>query len=140
MIVRRVMNRIGEVIRITIMLFFILSTCAVGLFIFLPIPTRKGIGPYQEYTVKDVSKSQQFIIPSRFINPIVIRYRIEGVIDESATVTFRTEMAEYARISLKGVVADSAVRDFYESSDMLIIYQPKDTKKGHLVIKAALNW
>jgi hypothetical protein len=47
---------------------------------------------------------------------------------------------EYARIPLKGVVADSGVHDFYETKDMLIIYQPQRVRKGHLVIKAALNW
>jgi hypothetical protein len=140
MVVSRVMSRIATTIRIALMLFFILSVCAVGLFIFLPIPIRKGVGPYTDYVVRDVSKHQQFVIPSRLISPVVIRYRIEGAVDDSATVTFQTKTSVYARTGVKGVVADSAVHDFYETNDMLITYQPQRVRKGHLVIKAALNW
>jgi hypothetical protein len=132
------MNRIPRFILIAIVLFVLLLVSFVALFIFLR--PSKGVGPYQEYIIEDVSKPQQFIIPGRFINPVVIRYRIEGVIDKSAIVSFQTETAEYVRIPLKGVVADSAVQDFYENKDMLITYQPIGTKKGNLVIKAALDW
>ena len=140
MVVGRVMSRVAKTIRIALMLFFILSVCAVGLFFFLPIPIRKGIGPYTDYVVRDVSKYQQFVIPNRLTLPVVIRYRIEGAVDDSATVTFQTKTSVYARTGVKGVVADSAVHDFYETNDMLIIYQPQRVRKGHLVIKAALNW
>ena len=132
------MKRIPRFTRIAIVLFVLLLVSFVVLFIFLP--PSQGVGPYQEYIIEDVSKPQQFIIPGKLINPVVIRYQIEGVIDKSAIVSFRTETAEYVRIPLKGVVADSAVRDFYENRDLLITYQPIGTKKGHLVIKAALNW
>lgn len=90
------MNRIAYSTRIAIILFVVLLICFVVLFIFLP--PSKGVGPYQEYVIEDVSKTQQFVIPGKFINPVVIRYRIEGVIDKSAIVSFRTETAEYVRI------------------------------------------
>lgn len=138
--VSQVMSRVAETIRVALMLLFILFICAVGLFIFLPIPVRKGVSSYTNYVVRDVSKHQQFVIPGRFVSPVVIRYRIEGAVDDSATVTFQTKTSVYARTGIKGVVADSAVHDFYETNDMLIIYQPQRVRKGHLVIKAALNW
>jgi hypothetical protein len=90
--------------------------------------------------VDDVSKPQTFTIPAQFIPPVVIRYQIEGVLDDSASVTFYTDTHQYGYAKIKGVVADSAVHDFYEKSNMQISYEPRGVKKGHLVIKAALNW
>lgn len=138
MAVERVMGRVAEPTRIAFMLLLVMSLCAVGLSVFSPI--RKGVGPYTDYVVGDVSKYQQFVIPSGFLSPVVVRYRIEGVVDDSASVTFQTKTSEYARIEFKGVVADSAVHDFYENSAMLITYHPKRARKGRLVIRAALNW
>lgn len=114
--------------------------CILGSIVFLSDPNDKSIGPYKDFIVDDVSKPQTFIIPARIIPPVVIRYRIEGVVDDSASVSFRTSTYSYAHVKFRGVVADSAVRDYYEMSDLQINYEPKGVKKGHLVIKAALNW
>ncbi len=127
-------------IRIIVGLILVTIVVVIGLFILANDPDDTSIGPYQDFVVDDVSKPQQFIIPARFISPVVLRYRVEGVVDDSASVSFRTNTYPYGYVNFKGVVADSAVSDFYEMSDMQINYEPKGAKKGHLVIKAALNW
>lgn len=121
-------------------LFIALIAGGIGLF-FLSIDDKdSGIGPYQDFAVKDVSKPQEFILPPQLLPPVVIRYRIEGIVDDSASVSFQTDTYCYSHVKFKGAVADSAVSDFYESREMHINYEPKRVKKGYLVIKAALNW
>lgn len=138
--IERLMKGLINFIRIIAILVFITVTCVIGLIIFSSSPDDLAVGPYQNFVVDDVSKPQQFIIPARFIPPVVIRYRIEGVVDDSASVSFQTSTYPYGHVKFKGVVADSAVSDFYETKDMQINYEPKGAKNGHIVIKAALNW
>lgn len=137
---KQFMNGLARLIRIIAVLVLVAGTCVIGLIIFSSGPEDLAIGPYQDFVVDDVSKPQQFIVPARFIPPVVVRYRIEGVVDDSASVSFQTSTYPYGHVKFKGVVADSAVKDFYEMKDMQINYEPKGAKKGHLVIKAALNW
>ena len=134
------MAGLARFIRIMVTLILITMASIVGFIIFSSDPNDTSIGPYQDFVIDNVSKPQTFVIPARIIPPVVIRYRIEGVVDDSASVSFRTSTYPYGQVKFKGVVADSAVRDFYEMSDLQINYEPKGVKKGHLVIKAALNW
>ena len=127
-------------IRIMVGLILAAIVGLIVLFFLANDPNDTSIGPYRDFVVDDVSKPQQFIIPAQIIPPVVVRYRIEGVVDDSASVSFRTSTYPYGHVKFKGVVADSAIRDFYEMSDMQINYEPKGAKKGHLVIKATLNW
>lgn len=96
--------------------------------------------PLVEYVVQDVAKPQEFIIPARLINPVVLRAKVEGVVDDSVSVHFKTAIGYYLAFSGKGVISDSAVCDFYETKDIHIIYEPHGAKKGQLVIRATLNW
>lgn len=123
-----------------VMLILITMACILGSIVFLSDPDDMSIGPYRDFVVDDVSKPQTFIIPARIIPPVVIRYKVEGVVDGVASVSFHTNTYKYGCVRIKGVVADSAVSDFYEMSDMQISYEPKGVKKGNLVIRAALNW
>ncbi len=96
--------------------------------------------PLTEYVVQDVSKPQEFVIPARLINPVVLRAKVEGVVDDSVSIHFKTAIGYYLSFNGKGVISDSAVCDFYETKDIRIIYEPHGAKKGRVVIKATLNW
>ena len=137
---KQFMTGLARFIRIMGRLILAAIVGIIVLFFLANGPDDKSIGPYQDFVVDDVSKPQQFIISARIIPPVVVRYRIEGMVDDSASVSFQTNTHPYARVNFKGVVADSAVHDFYEMSDMQINYKPKGAKKGHLIIRAALNW
>lgn len=130
-------NRRSSVLLVILIILAI--GCILG-FILFPLGQEKtGTGPYQDFIVSDVSKPQQFVIPAQ-PGPVVIRYRIEGIVNDSAIVSFRTTANQYGYAKFKGAVADSAVHDFYETEDIQIDYKPKGVTKGHITIKAALNW
>ena len=112
------MAGLARFIRIMVTLILVTMARILGFIVCSSDPDDTSIGPYQDFVVDDVSKPQTFTIPARIIPPVVVRYRIAGVVDDCAGVSFRMRTYPYGQVKFKGVGSDSAVRDFYAMSDL----------------------